>query len=94
MWGSAASSALLSPIAGGISLCQARHWKGRMATEMMLMMIRAMIWITEVAARVSAQAMELGRGGSGLVAMIDDADVPGLILAMIMAMSRARALGR
>jgi len=61
---------------------------------MMLMMIRAMIWITEVAARVSAQAMELGRDGSGLVAMIDDADVPGLILAIIMAMGRARALGR
>jgi hypothetical protein len=61
---------------------------------MMLVLIRAMIWITEVAAHVSAQAIELGRGGSGLVAVIDDADVPGLTLAMIMEMSRARALGR
>jgi hypothetical protein len=51
---------------------------------MMLMLIRAMIWITEVAAHVSAQATELGRGGSGLVAVIADADVPGLTLAMIM----------
>ena len=61
---------------------------------MMLMLIRAMIWITDVAAHVSAQATELGRGGSGLAAVIADADVPGLTLAMIMAMIRARALDR